>query len=274
MIEIKDFTYNYKNSKNIVFENINLNFELGRVYGLLGRNGVGKSTLLYSIMGLLNPRKGAITYKGMSTKERYAELYAECFMVTEEFSLPKGRLSKFIEINSPFNPNFSHESLQNNLQIFNIQGDPDLASLSMGQKKKVYISFALACNTRLLIMDEPTNGLDIPSKSQFRKLMTSNMSDSKTVIISTHQVADIENLLDHIVILETNEVLVNASVKQICTKIKFGENEPNAIFSQAWAGGNYTVSENKSGEESALKLDLFFNATVAESGVMKNIFNN
>ena len=85
----------------------------------------------------------------------------------------------------------------------------NLGALSMGQKKKVYMCIALAARTKLLLMDEPTNGLDIPSKSQFRKVVAQGMRDDQIVVISTHQVRDVETLLDHVTIIEQNAVLLN-----------------------------------------------------------------
>ena len=86
----------------------------------------------------------------------------------------------------------------------------------MGQKKKVFMSFALATGTRFLLMDEPTNGLDIPSKSQFRKVIANNMTEDRTLIISTHQVHDVESLLDHIIIMNQSQLLLDASISNIC----------------------------------------------------------
>ena len=88
--------------------------------------------------------------------------------------------------------------------------DINLGALSMGQKKKVYMCLALATNTDYLLMDEPTNGLDILSKSQFRKVVIEGLSEEKTVIISTHQVHDVERMLDHVCIIEPNKVLLDA----------------------------------------------------------------
>lgn len=270
MISIKDFSFRYGRNGKSVFNNFNLEFQPGHIYGLLGKNGVGKSTLLYSIMGQLAPCHGEVTYCDMPTKKRYAEVLAQCYMVTEEYELPKVSLKRYVELYSPFYPNFSNDDLERNLSLFDLTPDLHLDRLSMGEKKKVIMCFALACNTRLLIMDEPTNGLDIPSKSQFRKLIATGMTPDRTIIISTHQVADIENLLDHIVIINNSEVLVDADVEKICRALSFGENAPDAIYAQPWMGGSYTVSLNTDGDDSQLRLELLFNAALTHSAEIQN----
>ena len=126
--------------------------------------------------------------------------------------------------------------------------DIHLGELSMGQKKKAFMCFALATNTSLLVMDEPSNGLDIPSKSQFRKVIASGMTDEKSVIISTHQVRDIDSLLDHVVIIDGTLVLLNASVKTICDKVYFAEqgmNERQTQHSMSSRPSRETVSSSQ-----------------------------
>ncbi|MGM9803704.1 MAG: ATP-binding cassette domain-containing protein, partial [Muribaculaceae bacterium] len=188
MIQIKNLTYRYGKSPQTIFNDFSLSLEPGGVYGLLGRNGTGKSTLIYLVMGLLTPCGGSVTFGGVNVRERRPSVLADMFIVPEEFELPSISLSKYVEINAPFYPNFSYDDLRTYLEVFEM-GDlnVNLKSLSMGQKKKVFMSFALAANTRVLLMDEPTNGLDIPSKSQFRKIIARSMSENKIIVLSTHQ---------------------------------------------------------------------------------------
>ncbi len=208
MIDIKDISFAY-DRRNKVLQDFSLTFSEGGVYGLLGKNGTGKSTLLYLMMGLLRPQRGQVTYNGTATRKREAEVLQDFFLVPEEYDLPPIALRRYVEALRPFYPNFSDELLEQCLRNFDMQGDVNLGQLSMGQKKKVYMSVALAAQTRVLLMDEPTNGLDILSKSQFRKAVVSGMGEQKTIIISTHQVHDVENLLDHVVIIDRNRVLLD-----------------------------------------------------------------
>lgn len=163
------------------------------MYGLLGKNGTGKSTLLYLMCGLLRPKSGSVTFCGSEMSRRQPSALQEIFIVPEEFTLPAVTLAQYVKYNAQFYPRFSNEILNNCLRDFEMDGNLRLNELSMGQKKKAFMSFALATNTRLLLMDEPTNGFDIPSKSQMRKVIASNMSDEKTIVVSTHQVRDVES---------------------------------------------------------------------------------
>ena len=207
MINIQNIKFAY--SREVVLDGFSLQFEKGGIYGLLGKNGTGKSTLLYLMMGLLRPQKGEVTVDGINATLRRPEVLSEMFLVPEEYDLPAISLSTYVKAIKPFYPRFSEDLLKQCLANFEMSTDINLGELSMGQKKKVYMSIALASNTRYLLMDEPTNGLDILSKSQFRKVVIEGMSEDKTIIISTHQVHDVELLLDHVCIIERNKVLLN-----------------------------------------------------------------
>ena len=209
MIEVKNITFGYNKYCNVL-QDFSLQFEKGKVYGLLGKNGTGKSTLLYLMMGLLRPKKGEVRVEGMNPTDRLPEMMREMFIVPEEYDLPRITLGQYVKSLKPFYPRFSDELLERCLAGFDMTKDVNLGSLSMGQKKKVYMCIALATNTEYLLMDEPTNGLDILSKSQFRKVVIESMTDDKTIIISTHQVHDVERMLDHVCIIEPNKVLLDA----------------------------------------------------------------
>lgn len=219
MLQIKDLTFGYKKGVPVL-DNFSLDYSEGGIYGLLGKNGTGKSTLLYLIMGLLRPQAGQVTYKGIDTMTRRPELLGDMFIVPEEYNLPAITLEKYIEVMRPFYPRFDTELMYRCLEAFEMPHEINLGALSMGQKKKVYMSIALAARTHLLVMDEPTNGLDIPSKSQFRKIVASSTDDDQIVIISTHQVRDVELLLDHVTMIERNCVLLNTRMDQL-----FGDND-------------------------------------------------
>ena len=208
MISIQNVKFGYRSHQEVL-DDFSLDFAKNGIYGLLGKNGTGKSTLLYLMMGLLRPQKGSVTIDGISASLRKPEVLQEMFLVPEEYDLPRISLKKYVKSIKPFYPHFSDELLEKSLANFEMTSDIDLGSLSMGQKKKVYMSIALAANTRYLLLDEPTNGLDILSKSQFRKAVIEGMNDEKTIIVSTHQVHDVERLLDQVCIIERNKVLLN-----------------------------------------------------------------
>ena len=278
MLKISDLAFSYSGNGCKVFNDFSLSFEKGAVYGLLGLNGTGKSTLLYLLTGLLRPQQGSVLYKGEDVQKRLPSTLSDMFIVPEEFELPKMSIKRYAALHAGFYPRFSYEQLQKNLAMFGLNDSVVFNNLSMGQQKKAFMCYALATNTSLLVMDEPTNGLDIPSKSEFRRLIASNMTDDKTIIISTHQVRDIDSLLDHIVIIDGSQVLLNASSDEICRRLLFTEqpiSEPTdgALFVQPSVAGNSVILPNELGEESRLNLELLFNGVLAERDKFAVLFN-
>ena len=278
MIDVNQVSFSYGRKKSKVLDGFSMQLEKGAVYGLLGKNGTGKSTLLYLMAGLLRPQTGKVCYQGVDVTLRRPSTLQDMFLVSEEFALPSVSLKQYVKLNAPFYPNFSDELLRSCLRDFDMNEDIHLGELSMGQKKKAFMCFALATNTSLLMMDEPSNGLDIPSKSQFRKVIASGMTDDKAVIISTHQVRDIDSLLDHVLIMDGSELLLNESVATICEKLYFteqGMNEPTdgALYVQPSVQGNSVILPNESYEESKMNLEVLFNAMLAERVKMQQMFN-
>lgn len=213
MVDISNVTFEYCKGKPVL-KDFSLSFPQGGVYGLLGKNGTGKSTLLYLISGLLRPRHGEVRVDGMLSANRQPEMLREIFLVPEEYDLPSVSLKSYTRALKSFYPRFSDELLRKCIEVFDLEMDMRLGTLSMGQKKKVYMCVALATGTRVLLMDEPTNGLDILSKSQFRKAVVQGMDEDKTVLVSTHQVHDVERLLDHVTIINGNQVLLHGPLNE------------------------------------------------------------
>ena len=275
MLQVKNLTYGYRKSPKKIFSDFSLDFEPGRVYGLLGRNGAGKSTLMYLLSGLLTPEKGMVQFDGKNVRDRRPSTLSEIFVVPEEFELPSVSLRKYVAINAPFYPNFSIDDFKAHLAAFEMDDmDVNLKSLSMGQKKKVFMSFALATNTRVLLMDEPTNGLDIPSKSQFRKIIARGMSDDKVIVLSTHQVRDVDSVLDYVLVVDHSKVLLDASVDEIGSKLSFKltPDVTGAVYWQPTVNGNMAVLPNDGGEESMIDVEMLFNATLMAPERMAAIF--
>ena len=213
MIDISNVTFEYRKGKPVL-KDFSLSFPQGGVYGLLGKNGTGKSTLLYLISGLLRPRHGEVRVDGILSANRQPEMLREIFLVPEEYDLPSVSLKSYTRALKSFYPRFSDDLLRKCIEVFDLEMDMQLGTLSMGQKKKVYMCVALATGTRVLLMDEPTNGLDILSKSQFRKVVVQGMEEDKTVLVSTHQVHDVERLLDHVTIINGNQVLLHGPLNE------------------------------------------------------------
>lgn len=279
MLQVENISFSYGRRKPEVLSDFSFSLEKGRVYGLLGKNGVGKSTLLYLMCGLLTPKHGRVLYHGVDTRRRLPETLRDVFLVPEEFDLPAVSLVQFVELNSPFYPNFSKEDMMTYLHLFEMDWNIHLGGLSMGQKKKVFMSFALATHTSLLLMDEPTNGLDIMAKSQFRKFIASGMSDERTIVISTHQVRDIDNVLDHVVIMNNSCVLLDESIVRVTERLAFVESDSPALAEEALyklpsVQGNSLLLPNREGVETKLNLELLFGAVLANPEKIKELFHS
>ena len=274
MLEIRDLTFGYLKTVHVL-QDFSLTFNEGGIYGLLGKNGTGKSTLLYLAMGLLHPQKGQVTYNGIDTRLRRPETLSDMYIVPEEYNLPSIKLDAYLKVVRPFYPRFSDEILEQCLAGFGMPKDVHLGALSLGQKKKIYMCIALATNTRLLLMDEPTNGLDIPSKSQFRRVVASGMTDEKTIVISTHQVRDVELLLDHLCIIEPNRVLLDAPMAKVAQRLRFlevapGEAPDNVLYAEQSLHGYQIIAPNSDGEETPVNLELLFNGLLNNAeGIQK-----
>ena len=255
MIEVKNISFKYAGSKHLVFDDFSLKLEENRIYGLLGKNGTGKSTLLYLLSGLLRPSCGSVCCDGIATTKREPEMLRDIFLVTEEFEMPAICLSEYVRLYKPFYPNFSDEVLKDCLADFELPADVRLGELA----------FAMATNTKYLLMDEPTNGLDIPSKSQFRKVIAQHMTEERTVVISTHQVHDVEQMLDHILILDQHSVLLNASMQEIQDAYTFEYRSPQqmddtVLYAEPTLQGNAVITKRQEGDaETQVNLELLFN---------------
>lgn len=263
-ITINNLRFGY-GSKRPVYSNLSLTLNEGCICGLLGKNGTGKSTLLYLIAGLLKAQSGDILVDGMHSKERHPELLRNIYLLPEEPMLPSLSLNDCVAMHRDYYPLFSNDILRECLADFQLLSVNNLKQLSMGQRKKVMMALALAANTPLLMMDEPTNGLDIPSKSLFRKLIARYMDDNRLFIISTHQVHDVEPLIDRVVMLEDDRLLANTSVEAITRQWAFRLREGVAkdndiVYSEPAPGGQWVVTRRTDDEETPLNLELFFNA--------------
>lgn len=277
MIEIKNLYFSYSKKKQII-NDLSLDLQPGNIYGLLGKNGAGKSTLLKNIAGLLFPKKGSLKVFDQEAKDRLPDILREVYFIPEEFSLPNFTIKQYIDIYSVFYPRFSQEQFYNALDEFNLTKDEKLNALSYGQKKKVIIGFGLASNCNLLLMDEPTNGLDIPSKSKFRKIVASSVSDERCFIISTHQVKDVEKLIDPIIIMDEGEILFHQTFEAVSKRLtidiyKEVIEDDKLIYSQSVLGGYSVVTENESGIEGNIDLEILFNSITSSKDKIHQIFN-
>ena len=274
MIEIQNLGFSYGSKQ--VLKNISMNLTGGNVYGLLGENGVGKTTLLTLLCGLKTPETGFVTVDGRDPFDRRPSLLQDQYYLPDEVAPVHARARDFAREDGRFWPNFDPELFLTILDEFEVDPDQRMDAMSAGQLKKTYVSFALACRVRYYYLDEPTNGLDIPSKAQFRKAVTKYTAEDSAIIISTHQVRDLENIIDPIIILDRRDVLVHASLEVIASKLYFDygtQLHPDALYVEQTPGGMIQVVPNTTGEESKVNLEAFFNAVYQHKDLVKAMFN-
>lgn len=263
MIDIKKLGFAYRKKSNL-FHDLSLKLESGSITGLLGANGAGKTTLLKLISGGLFPLSGTINVGGKTPFRREVDFLQQVFFIQEEFILPAVRISDFIKANSSFYPNFDQELCKLSLAEFQLDTSEKLHQLSHGQRKKFLVAFALATKSRLLIFDEPTNGLDIPSKSLFRKIIAGSIDEEQLVIISTHQVKDVENLIDNIVVLKDGMVVFNQTTQDISDLLDFKSartvDMDGVLYYEPAPGGYKLIQRQMNGNSSSIDVELLFNA--------------
>lgn len=275
MIEIKDLAFSY--GKTPILKSITTTLEEGRIYGLLGENGVGKTTLLTLLCGLKKVCSGSITTDGENPFDRTPTLLQNQFYLPDEVLPVAMKAECFAKERGAFWPDYDHSKFLEIMKEFENDPAKKMNQMSAGQLKKTYISLALACGCKYIFMDEPTNGLDIPSKTQFRSAIMKYTSDDSTIVISTHQVRDLENIIDPIIILDRQDVLLNASVEEITSKLYFDygtQLHPESLYSEQLLGGFIQVYPNTTGEDSKINVEALFNAVHKNKELIKGMFSN
>ena len=275
MIKIKDLAFSY--GKNEVLRNISMDLEPGKIYGLLGENGVGKTTLLTLLCGLKKTQSGIILTDGNNPYKREPSLLRDQYYLPDEVAPVNDKALAWAKASGAFWPRFSADKCEVILKEFEVDPNQKMNAMSAGQLKKTYIAFALASGVRFLYLDEPTNGLDIPSKAQFRSALMKYTAEDATIVISTHQVKDLENIIDPIIILDKREVLLNASLELISKKLYFDYGttlNPLSLYSEQLPGGFIQVYQNTEGLESKVNIEALFNTVHKHKELVKNLFSH
>lgn len=280
MVQLEGVNFGYKRKQSL-FDQLDLKVEAGNIYGLLGRNGAGKSSLLRLIHGLLFPREGTVEVMGFEPRKRQQALLSEIYMISEEQYIPNMKIKNFVATYAPFYPKFDQQQFLKLLQEFELDANLHLKRLSTGQKKKALLSFGLATNCKLLLLDEPTNGLDIPSKAQFRQLVLDAISDERTFIISSHQIRDLHSLLDTIVILDKGKIIFQESLGSIMDQLIFQveyqlpNDDEELIYSERVPGGYMTIRPNNGLTDSLeADIEILFNAIISNADDINKQFKN
>jgi ABC-2 type transport system ATP-binding protein len=276
MIEVNNLSFGYKKRRPL-YKNLNLRLPVGSIYGLLGKNGAGKSTLLKNFSGLLFPTKGDLFVNGFIPKKRRPSFLQTIYFIPEEVYVPSLTIDGYKKLFSPFYPLFDEEQFRSYLEVLDVKGKGKLNTFSFGQQKKFVVAFALACNTKILLLDEPTNGLDIPSKIKFRKLISSVFTEDKMIFISTHQIRDLDNLIDNVIIVDNGDLLLQSSLAEIEQKLSFKivdemPEEHEVLYAESSIKGYQVVTQNKGNEPTRVNLEFLFNAVTENPSKTKSIF--
>lgn len=272
MVTIESLEFGYRKGRPL-FHNLNLTLEKGSVYGLFGVNGAGKTTLIRQIAGLLFPESGSVKIDDRMAGKRDVEMYQNMYVIPEEFWVPSITIDKYVTLHSSLYPKFDHNVFEQIMKEFDIKGNPKLDTMSYGQKKKFIIGFGIATQCSLLLMDEPTNGLDIPSKSQFRKVMASYVNEEHCVLISTHQVRDLSSIIDQVIVLDNGFIKFKESIGVITDSFNFGiissDSNAEVVYSEDIFGGKAAISKN-TGKETEIDFELLFNGIIRNSEQINN----
>lgn len=278
MIQITDLDFWYT-SKHPVFTSLNLDLQKGKIHGILGLNGTGKSTLLKLIAGNLFAKNGTVEVQQKNISNRPVSLLTEIYFLPEEIEPPNISIPKYVNTHSSFYPQFNQEKFYKILSDFKVPENSKLNRLSFGQKKKFLIAFALSTNSKILIFDEPTNGLDIPSKSQFRKIIAREINDDQIMVISTHQVRDLGQMLDSVVILEQGKIIFNQEIDNIEQRLLFKKTnslvtEIDSLYTEKNMNDYINILPNVDSEHSEIQLEVLFNAITENANLITEHFNN
>lgn len=276
IIDIKNLEFCYSRQKKLLYD-LSLQLKSGAIHGLIGKNGEGKTTLLKLISGLIFPINGNIEVMGFEPRKRHPKMLENIFFLPEEILNSSLSIESFEKVYAPFYSDFSSGSFYKYMNEFTIDSHTqNISEMSYGQKKKFLIAFGLATNAKLILMDEPTNGLDIPSKRQFRRMVSSVINENNCILISTHQVIDLENMIDHIIIMDNHEIIFNKATTNILEKLQFRtsvekEITESTIYSEETESGYSQIMENETGIVSKLDIELLFNAIINSSDKIKSI---
>lgn len=278
MVTINNLHFAFKKNDPL-FSDLSLHLEKGRTYGLFGLNGAGKTTLLNHISGMLFPEKGDVMINSVPSKDRHPDILKDIFVLPEQFDMPSINAESYTRIHAPFYPDFDAYQLHKLLEQFEIRTDKLLPKLSYGQRKKFLIAFALSSNASLLLMDEPTNGLDIPSKANVRKIMAATDLSDRCVVISTHQVRDLNTMIDHLSVLNNGKIIFQQSILEISKQLAFekisNEDTRTVLYSEETFGGQSAIlPDSESSKETEIDLELLFSAIIQETGAINQQFKN
>jgi len=200
-----------------VLENFNMTLQEGKVYGLLGNNGEGKTTLIRMIMGIIPSNKGEIFYKNQKIEFKHSSYKKEVGYIPEEsFFYSWMTIKDLLDLNSSFYPKWNSKKAHEFLERFSLNNKARIRTLSRGMKLKLGLIVALASEPELLILDDPTSGIDVPTRQDFLKGIIRELSEAGTTILfSTHLIHELEKIVDHLGILHSRHLILDEDYQKV-----------------------------------------------------------
>ncbi|SEO06312.1 ABC-2 type transport system ATP-binding protein [Amphibacillus marinus] len=214
MINCENVSFNYR--KKAIYQNFNWCLKAGTICGLLGPNGAGKTTLFNMLAGLVFPTKGEINIAGHNPSKREAAFYRQFAYVAETLPCPSMSPMVYATLCGPLYPNYSPERFLQLAEAFELDIEQNFNAFSAGDLRKAWLAIVLACQTALILLDEPSKGLDIKAQASLRKALAETAAAGSRILLSTHHVREVEGILDHVTIINRGgKLLLNAEVAQL-----------------------------------------------------------
>lgn len=214
ILETKDLTKKYGTFSAL--RNVNISLERGKIIGLLGPNGSGKTTLIKLINGLLVPSQGEIRIAGIAPGAETKKLVS--YLPDKNYLENYMSVSKLFDYYNDFFADFDKNKASEMLKRLGIEENMKFKTMSKGTKEKVQLILTMSRNANLYCLDEPIGGVDPASRDYILETIIRNYSENSSVIISTHLIADIENVLDDVLFLQNGEIRLHSSVDEIREK--------------------------------------------------------
>lgn len=211
MIEIKNVIKKY--GKISALDDVSFNIEEGKITCILGVNGVGKSTILKSIAGLVKLNSGTILIDGEKINPKIYNKVA--FVPDVDIHFPHLSIKESFAFMKEFYENWDEEKAYKMLKMFNLSDDKMICELSKGGRARVKIIIGFAQNAKYILLDEPFSGIDIFKREEFIKAMVEYVSKDQSIIITTHEIDEIENIVDEVIILDEGKVIFKSDAREL-----------------------------------------------------------
>ncbi|OYT91509.1 MAG: multidrug ABC transporter ATP-binding protein [Burkholderiales bacterium PBB3] len=217
VISAKGLTKRY--GKHTAVNGIDLQIPAGRIVGLIGPNGSGKTTTLQALLGLI-PCDGALQVLGLDPRTQRDQLMQDVSFIADVAVLPRWlKVSQALDFVEGVHPRFSRQKAERMIAATRLRPNMRVREMSKGMVAQLHLALVMAIDARLLVLDEPTLGLDIVVRKQFfQQLLEDYFDQDKTILISTHQVEEIEHVLTDVIFIQEGRVTLNASMEDLATR--------------------------------------------------------